>query len=284
MFKNVQIKIVLLFFLIGFILIAGLGTYFHFQLVAIQEQMVQNQISVMHPFIVGQMSQINFVMMIILVVFGLSCILIGAFLSKTIISPVNRLIENAEKIAKGERVNLKPIEEGKKPDEADELVSAFGNMTTELKESLNEMIRQKNQIETILLHMTDGIVAFNREGKVILINPAATRALEILPSDNTFDTIFGKLNLSINMEKIIYLENWTSSEQRVQIKEKYINLFFAPFKDENDRPAGVMVVVQDITEHVKLDNMRKEFVADVSHGIKNTNYFYYGICRYLNGK
>lgn len=268
MFKNVQIKIVLLFFLIGFILIAGLGTYFHFQLVAIQEQMVQNQISVMHPFIIGQMSQINFVMMIILVVFGLSCILIGAFLSKTIISPVNRLIENAEKIAKGEKVNLKPIEEGKKPDETDELVSAFGNMTTELKESLNEMIRQKNQIETILLHMTDGIVAFNREGKVILINPAATRALEILPSDNTFDTIFGKLHLSINMEKIIYLENWTSSEQRVQIKEKYINLFFAPFKDENDRPAGVMVVVQDITEHVKLDNMRKEFVADVSHELK----------------
>lgn len=45
-------------------------------------------------------------------------------------------------------------------------------------------------------------------------------------------------------------------------------MFFAPFKDENDRPAGVMVLIQDITEHVKLDNMRKEFVADVSHELK----------------
>ena len=45
-------------------------------------------------------------------------------------------------------------------------------------------------------------------------------------------------------------------------------MFYAPFKDENDRPAGIMVLVQDITEHVRLDNMRKEFVADVSHELK----------------
>ena len=72
----------------------------------------------------------------------------------------------------------------------------------------------------------------------------------------------------MNLEKIIYLENWTSSEQKVKLGDTYVNLFFAPFKDENDRPAGVIVVIQDITEHVRLDNMRKEFVADVSHELK----------------
>ena len=70
------------------------------------------------------------------------------------------------------------------------------------------------------------------------------------------------------MEKIIYLENWTSSEKKISVNNKNINLFFAPFKNENDRPAGVIVVIQDITEHVKLDSMRKEFVADVSHELK----------------
>ena len=45
-------------------------------------------------------------------------------------------------------------------------------------------------------------------------------------------------------------------------------MFFAPYKDENDRPGGMIVVIQDITEHVRLDNMRKEFVADVSHELK----------------
>ena len=45
-------------------------------------------------------------------------------------------------------------------------------------------------------------------------------------------------------------------------------MLFAPFKDENERAAGIIVVIQDITEHVKLDNMRKEFIADVSHELK----------------
>ena len=70
------------------------------------------------------------------------------------------------------------------------------------------------------------------------------------------------------MEKIIYLESWTSSEIKIENDERSMNLFFIPFRDEADKPAGVMVVIQDITEHVKLDNMRKEFVADVSHELK----------------
>ena len=70
------------------------------------------------------------------------------------------------------------------------------------------------------------------------------------------------------MEKIIYLENWTSTEQRIQVDDRYVNVFFAPFKNETERPDGVIAVIQDITEHVKLDNMQKELVADVSHELK----------------
>ena len=123
-------------------------------------------------------------------------------------------------------------------------------------------------ITTIVLHMTDGIIAFNMEGKIILINPAATRFLRLMPEDDTFDKIFKKLNVDISMEKIIYLENWTSLEERVTVGDSYINMYFAPFKNEFSNASGVTVVLQDITEHVKLDVMRKEFVADVSHELK----------------
>ena len=116
--------------------------------------------------------------------------------------------------------------------------------------------------------MTDGIIAFDINGDIIHINPAASRLLQITPEENTFEKIFKKLNIDINIEKIIYLENWTSTEQKIKIEDNYVNVFFAPFKDENERPAGVAVLIQDITEHVRLDNMRKEFVADVSHELK----------------
>ncbi len=162
--------------------------------------------------------------------------------------------DDAKKIGKKENI-----------ENADEI---FGLMTTELKDQLNEVSTKKNQIETILRHMTDGIVAFNMNVEIILINPEAKKLLSIRPEDTTFEDIFNKFKLDINMEKIIYLENWTSSEQRVEVDDKYINIYFAPFKNQDDRPDGVIAVVQDITEHVKLDNMRKEFVADVSHELK----------------
>lgn len=211
---------------------------------------------------------------IAILIISISYILISAviilFASKIVVNPLKRLIKSAKKIAEGEDVEgeIKYLEEAKTKTEIGDLAGAFNLMTSGLRENLNEVTRQKRQIETILLHMTDGIIAFNMDGSIIHINPAASRLLKISSKDNTFDKVFKNLKLDINMEKIIYLENWTSTEQKINIDETYLNMFFAPFKDENDRPAGVMVLIQDITEHVKLDNMRKEFVADVSHELK----------------
>ena len=196
------------------------------------------------------------------IVFSITGILVAVFLSQFIIYPINKLIKSAEKITEEDK-NTKSIKKSKK-----DLKNVLGLVTTELKEKLSEVSTQKNQIETILLHMTDGIIAFNMKGQIILINPAAKKFLSIRPEDNTFDDIFKKFKLNINMEKIIYLENWTSTEQRIQVEDQYMNVFFAPFRNEEDRPDGVIAVIQDITEHVKLDNMQKEFVADVSHELK----------------
>ncbi len=201
------------------------------------------------------------------IVFLIVGIIIFIFLSKFVIYPINKLIKSAEKITEEDKEAAKKSKSKKKTD-MDNLEDVLGLMTTELKEKLSEVSTQKNQIETILLHMTDGIIAFNRQGEVILINPAAKKFLSIRPEDETFDDIFKKFDVNINMEKIIYLENWTSTEQRIQVDDNYVNVFFAPFKNDTERPDGVIAVIQDITEHVKLDNMQKELVADVSHELK----------------
>ena len=127
---------------------------------------------------------------------------------------------------------------------------------------------EDTEIRTILHYMTDGIIAFNKEGKIAIINPAAKKLLGVAPEDYTFEDIFNKFKLNINLEKIIYLENLTSSKEQITVEDRTVNVLFAPFKDKEDRPAGVVTVIQDITEHARLDNMRKEFVADVSHELK----------------
>ncbi|NLC87226.1 MAG: cell wall metabolism sensor histidine kinase WalK [Clostridiaceae bacterium] len=266
MLKNIQLKIILIFSILGIALISGFGAFLIINLQSIEPQVAVQTVQEIESYrevISMQIHNAKLVTIILIFSYGVISILIGIFVSKAILDPISRLIDSAPKIAAGENVEINNNLDGK-----DELTSAFNLMTNELRENLNEVNRQKRQIETILLHMTDGIIAFDMEGKIMHINPATTDLLKLTEKDNTFEKIFGKLNIDINLEKTIYLENWTSSEQRVQVEDKYLNIFFASFKDEKDRPSGIMVVIQDITEHVKLDNMRKEFVANVSHELK----------------
>lgn len=264
MVKNVQLKIILILTVISVILIGGIGAYFLLNLQTAYIDMASvNDIEVVKndvQTIINNGIKVSIYAVCALLVVAVA---ITIFVIVKITIPINRLLNSAKKVTTGDE-----IKEEKNAKEVDEIAGAIGMMTTEIKENIKEVSRQKKQIETILLHMTDGIIAFNMEGRVILVNPAATRLLRIMPEDDNFQKIFKNLNVDINMEKIIYLDDWTSSEERISIGDKHINLFFAPLKDELDRPAGVMVVIQDITEHVKLDNMRKEFVADVSHELK----------------
>lgn len=268
MFKNVQLKIILIFTIIGLLLIMSFGIVWALNLQGVEQDMIREapeKAGLYHEIISNQIEQAKIVTVILIIVYGTITTLIGIFVSKVIIDPISRLIDRAPRIVAGEDIN---INEGKKNNQTDELTNAFNMMTNELRENLNEVNRQKRQIETILLHMTDGIIAFDMEGKIMYINPAATDLMSLGSEDNTFEKIFGKLNIDINLEKTIYLEDWTSYEQRVQVNDRFLNILFATFKDENERPSGMMVVIQDITEHVKLDNLRKEFVADVSHELK----------------
>ena len=266
MLKSIQIKIVLAFTIVGVIVLTAFG------LISIKNLQELQNLSLLTAENIGisenigtEIYKTQITTGAFLMGFIFLMILVGIFVSKVIIAPISSLIKSAEQATKTERV--KYLGDGKRKNEINDLVSAFDNMNNELKENLNEATRQKKQMETILLHMTDGIIAFNIEGDIIHINPAAKTFLNV-DKESTFDEIFDKYNVDINLEKIIYLENWTSSEQKINVEDRTINLFFAPYKNENDRPAGVIVVIQDITEHVRLDSMRKRFVADVSHELK----------------
>ena len=237
MYKNVKSKIILISVIIGLILIGSLSFLY---LTSISEIQVfcgqEHDITTFVKKIDYMYKQAEISIITIIILYIVIAIIISSFLSKFVIYPKNKFIKGDER--------------------------------RELRDKLNEVSSRKNQIETILLHMTDGIIAFNMKGEIILINPAAKKFLSISPEDNTFEDIFGKFKLDINMEKVIYLETWTSTEQRIQVDDRYVKVLFAPFKNEDERPDGVIAVIQDITEHVKLDNMQKELVADVSHELK----------------
>ena len=256
MFRSVQIKIILIIMVLAIIMLLGYGI---FSIKAIQQASISRDL-IKQNIVILIITTISFIIISVIIIW---------FTSKMITRPIYKLIKSAEKITEGEELKAPTqFENTKRNTEIDELINAFETMTKGLKENLNEVTRQKKQIETILQHMTDGIIAFNLEGEIIHINPAAIKLLKITENRKNFNDIFKDIDTDINLEKIIYLENWTTSEKKINIQDKYLKVFFASFKNELDRPAGVIVLIQDITEHVKLDNMRKEFIADVSHELK----------------
>ena len=266
MLKSVQIKIVLAFMIIGILMLGLQGVLFSEQLQEISTEIVKN--SELEEMLVMQVKRTQFLTISLIIVFTIISILVGIFVAKVIISPIAKLTKSAEQVAKGGQYQIKYLNDGKNKTEVDELTKAFGMMHDELNENLKEVSRQKKQIETILLHMSDGILAFNINGEIIHKNRAADKLFALNGKETNFDEIFSKIDADINLEKIIYLENWTSTQAKVIVGEKTLNLFFAGFRDEAERPGGAIVVIQDITEHVKLDTMRTEFVADVSHELK----------------
>ena len=256
MFKSVQIRIILIIMVLAILMLLGYGAFV--------VQTIKTNIS-MESFINKSIT----VLLIFTFSFIIMSLIIIWFISKKITRPIYRLIKSAEKMTEGDELKISnQFEKSKRNTEIDSLINAFENMTIGLKENLNEVTRQKKQIEIILQHMTDGIIAFDLDGNIIHINPAANKLLEITEKKNTFNKIFENIDSDINLEKIAYLENWATTEKRITVGDKYLKIFFASYKDELDRLAGVIAVIQDITEHVRLDNMRKEFIADVSHELK----------------
>ena len=265
--KNLQAKILFIFGIIGIVIIFGMGGFFHYIIDnANQILLAGSNVETVYQ---TQLLQEKILILGAILVFCCIIILLWVYIYNTIIAPMNRLVKSAEAMSNNSSKELARIPKSKKKHntEFDKLANVIGKMTGELKQNLADVKRQKNEIEAIFLHINDGILAFDEHGKIVQINPAAKELLNI-NEKNTFQEIFNREETKINMEAIMYLDNWTTSEVRMVVGEKTVNVFLAPYKDENDFGIGIIAVIQDITEHVKLDNMRKEFVADVSHELK----------------
>ena len=269
--KKLQNKILLIFFIIGTIIIIGMGVFFAGIIGESQEFIGSSEYVTSHDLINianTQMNQAKILILGTILVFSCIVIVVGIFISEAIVKPLNKMIINAQKLANGESVELielNPKRKRKKKTELDSIINIISIMNVEMNQKLNEVNRQKREIEAILLHMNDGIVAFDEKGNIMHINPAAKALLKI-DKESNFEEIFSRFNANIKMDAILYLDN--TAEEKIAIEDKTINVFLASYKDENDLSSGIIAVVQDITEHVKLDDMRKEFVADVSHELK----------------
>lgn len=189
----------------------------------------------------------------------------GYFLSRTITTPLVKLMHKAKSIAAGD---FEQVLEVKSNDEIGKLTDTFNYMAYSLKNTLAEISSEKSKMETILNYMTDGVIAFNLKGEIIHTNPASTRLLGVEKSIDNFQEYCTRYGFKYCLEDVLYLQSKHSTEMSIDVGGKTIMVYFAVFTDEAKRPEGIIAVLQDITEQQHLENMRKEFVANVSHELR----------------
>jgi len=186
-------------------------------------------------------------------------IIIGFVISKSITDPINEVTKKASLLAEGD---FNQFVEIRSEDEIGTLSSTFNFLAGELKSSISEISREKSKLEAIINYMEDGLIAINSEGKIIHSNP---KAIKMLSNGEQFDDdLIGDLLSIYNSGRV---------DSGVGTKNIFANglilkVNFAPFLDEHSNKVGIVFVLQDITETEKLENMRREFVANVSHELK----------------
>lgn len=192
---------------------------------------------------------------------------VGFLISRTIVKPISNLTIRAKHMSEGEFDAS--VENMKGNNEIVRLTATFNDMSAAFMGTLSDMSTEKNKIEAILQNMTDGVMSFGTDGKILHINSTARKMLNIENIEKyRFDKLFSMLGADILIGDLLYLENRRSCEREVTKGNTALKLNFAVFDDERNKTGGVLVVLHDITRQQKLELSRREFVANVSHELR----------------
>ena len=187
-------------------------------------------------------------------------VLLSFLLSKTMINPIEKLTEGAERVAAGDFSSAIEVES---TDEIGILTTTFNDMASVLQDTLEAVESERNKLDTMFLHMTDGVIAFAGDGAVLTSNPAASQMLDREVAFYDYDTLFGG---EFEFKRVLALQRPDFLSGEMVSGERILALYLAPFSDGKD--TGIMAVMHDVTAQRKNEEMRKEFVANVSHELR----------------
>ena len=191
----------------------------------------------------------------------LVAVLLSFLLSKAMVGPIEKLTAGAERVAAGDFDSALPVESA---DEIGTLTGTFNEMAGVLQTTLAAVENERNKLDTLFLHMTDGVVAFDREGAVIHCNPAASSMLQrTVEGQGAYDALFGAV---APFDQVLALQRPNYVEGELLAGERTLEVYLAPFSDRES--GGVLVVLHDVTEQHRNEERRKEFVANVSHELR----------------
>lgn len=192
---------------------------------------------------------------------------LAVFVAQTITRPITDMKRQAHAMARGNYSRKVKVYGN---DEIGELAKTFNNLSKKLKDEQAKTDSEKRKLSSILKYMTDGVISTDKKGRIILINEAAERMLNV-----SRETV-----ISENIISVLGLENEYTLKELAAETNSFILDFSTKntplilranvsiIQKETGLMNGIIVVLHDITEQEKIEQERREFVANVSHELR----------------
>jgi two-component system phosphate regulon sensor histidine kinase PhoR len=190
-------------------------------------------------------------------------------ISRWISRPLEEMKRVSGYFARGDLKHRLPVSGS---EEMGSLAEAMNQMAAQLDERIQTIIRQSNEQEAILASMIEGVLAVDNDKRLISINQAAAKMLEVNVSEvqgksiqevvritSLQDFVAKALRVMGPVEEEIFLQNGG---------EKFLQAHGATLHDAQGNAVGAVIVLNDMSRIKRLENIRREFVANVSHELK----------------
>lgn len=197
-------------------------------------------------------------------------IIVSVLIAHSITQPIGEMHEQAVRIARGDYSHKIEI---KAKDELGQLAESFNQLAERIEETQEAMEAERNRLDSVLTHMTDGVVATDRRGKVITINEMALSFLKLKQEEAIGQSILTLLQLDEEYSLRSLLEN--REEMLIErpsnfphVQKLILRVDFSMIRRESGFISGLVAVLHDVTEQEKTEQERRDFVSNVSHELR----------------
>jgi len=196
--------------------------------------------------------------------------LLSLFVSRRISKPLERIKQGAERFAAGDfsyRLHsIGSVEIGS-------LAETMNDMAAQLEERLQTVGKERNQREAVLSSMVEGVLAVDTDGHIISLNKAAAQFFNVFQPETapgrSIEEVFRNIKLQRFVSEVLEGQETLECELVVQNNQAYyLQARGTNLLGLQGRRIGAVVVFNDVSRLRRLENLRRDFVANVSHELK----------------
>lgn len=213
-----------------------------------------------------QLSNINQIFIVGTLISLIITVILGFFIARTITKPITDMRNQTVEMSKGNYTQRVKIYGN---DEIGELALAFNNLSKRVQEAQANTESEKRRLDSVITHMSDGIIATDRRGRVRIINDMALKMLGKMKEDVTGQHISDILDLRDTYTLEELSEEHDSFLLDINEEEGIIaRVNFSNIVQHTGFVTGYIAVLHDVTEQQQVEKERREFVANVSHELR----------------